>query len=657
MGLVAIRKQNISMEPIPEQSYLCDPRREFCALFKKGDDHFDVQMLQEPCGDDLLCNPDFEYSEELVLNGDFLGSATGWTLGAGWTYGTNNVSHTGGISAMTQTIATTLITGQRYFLSVLVAGLTGGGSVAFQLGGGAPSAPQTTNGLLLIELTAGGFNNDLLIGSASTVTIDDVSLVTIACWHAGLGFTFDTGAARHTPGTSDDLDETIYTGLASGNLIYVKYAITGMSAGTVYVYVDTVLSRTVTQNGTYEDFVLLIGGDATLKFSADSDFDGCITPQQSYKLFSVADLSGNAFLLDINGNLIDSVDVTLNEDRVNLTYGTSSLDEGCYRIGIIDPCGTLSNEDEISQDVPFDNSAVWSLIAVFPGDTIAMTGGELITTRDVANIDSQYTATQNYTFPNGSTLYAYSVTVITGSMTTGGITIAIKLPSSNGSALATAIAVSSNAFANTTYTVNGYISVSNGTSGTFHNKWQLFIDDQVAGNNEVHLLSASVKLASIEDASGNTFLSNCLSVKEDVGDAMLVQGVSDNAHSLGFVFDQNFPYLSLRAMTHFKTPHLPTANGSYLYSSGRKKKTWAQVDKLWNLVYDSLDGSGLDENTHDSLATIMSADHFYIGSGLTNKREYICVEKDIQPNWDKNSGSSLAELEVEVGRIEGVVFK
>ena len=36
---------------------------------------------------------------ELVTNGDFTGNATGWTLGAGWSYDDNNVLHTAGQTA------------------------------------------------------------------------------------------------------------------------------------------------------------------------------------------------------------------------------------------------------------------------------------------------------------------------------------------------------------------------------------------------------------------------------------------------------------------------------------------------------------------------------------------------------------------------------
>lgn len=46
-----------------------------------------------------------QLSSELVTNGTFTGSATGWTLNTGWTYNSNNVSHaTGNTATMTQTL-------------------------------------------------------------------------------------------------------------------------------------------------------------------------------------------------------------------------------------------------------------------------------------------------------------------------------------------------------------------------------------------------------------------------------------------------------------------------------------------------------------------------------------------------------------------------
>ena len=64
---------------------------------------------------------------EILTNPDFTGSATGWTLGAGWSYSANTVVHTpGSTAALSQNF--TSVTGQIYRVQVVV---TAGTPVAF----------------------------------------------------------------------------------------------------------------------------------------------------------------------------------------------------------------------------------------------------------------------------------------------------------------------------------------------------------------------------------------------------------------------------------------------------------------------------------------------------------------------------------------------
>lgn len=115
--------------------------------------------------------------QQLVTNGSFTGSASGWTVGAGWTYGTNNMTTNAG-GNLSQTIA--LIPGATYEISF---DTTGGnnealivrlGSVSnatfFNIG---VSATTTT-----LTLAAGTANSDItFINSGSLVcSFDNVSV-------------------------------------------------------------------------------------------------------------------------------------------------------------------------------------------------------------------------------------------------------------------------------------------------------------------------------------------------------------------------------------------------------------------------------------------------------------------------------------------------
>lgn len=68
---------------------------------------------------------------ENILNGNFTGAATNWTLGAGWAYGTDKVTHTVGTAALQQTGV--LVLGQRYVVRFTVTGTLG--TVTVKVGG------------------------------------------------------------------------------------------------------------------------------------------------------------------------------------------------------------------------------------------------------------------------------------------------------------------------------------------------------------------------------------------------------------------------------------------------------------------------------------------------------------------------------------------
>ena len=62
---------------------------------------------------------------ELVTNGEFTGAATGWTLGANWAYGANNVVHTAGaVEALSQDIS--VVSGTVYVISFAQSAATAG---------------------------------------------------------------------------------------------------------------------------------------------------------------------------------------------------------------------------------------------------------------------------------------------------------------------------------------------------------------------------------------------------------------------------------------------------------------------------------------------------------------------------------------------------
>jgi hypothetical protein len=109
-----------------------------------------------------------------LTNGSFTGSATGWTLTAGWTYGSNAVSHTAGTTTLSSTTLNIIIGGV-YTLTYTISGVSAG-TVTPTLGGVAGTA-RSTNGRFIQAFTA--TTTGTLIFTPTTTfngTIDDVSI-------------------------------------------------------------------------------------------------------------------------------------------------------------------------------------------------------------------------------------------------------------------------------------------------------------------------------------------------------------------------------------------------------------------------------------------------------------------------------------------------
>lgn len=108
---------------------------------------------------------------DVVTNGAFTGAATGWTLGAGWAYGTDNVAATTAATALSQ--AVTLVAGVAYSLTYTTT--CSAGSVQPTLGGTLGTARSTANTFTetITPVTTTGLS---FTGTGFTGTIDTVSV-------------------------------------------------------------------------------------------------------------------------------------------------------------------------------------------------------------------------------------------------------------------------------------------------------------------------------------------------------------------------------------------------------------------------------------------------------------------------------------------------
>lgn len=656
MPLLAIRNQSISMSPIIEEADSSCAPLDHCTLFKTGD-QMRVQMRQTPCADDLMCSGGFDFGSNLLTNPDFTGSAAGWTLGTGWSYSSNTIVHSGAAGSAIQSVSG-LVAGQLYQCTIEVTALGSDLFVSLALG---VSEQITSTGTHVFNLIAGGTGSNLIISNSNafTATVTKCELRLLACWEYTSTWTIDTDndTACHTPGTAGYLRASIYSTLTSSDYLNVTFSIFGMSAGTITVKAGGNQLAVITESGTYSLWGTLGGTDSRLTFEVDGPFDGCISPGVSHRYLSIAEVSTAARLIDSNNDVVTIVDplAEIIEDRIIYYLDTTLLADDCYTLSILDPCGDVDGVTEINSDVPLSTSGSWTIvedIGTGPGVTTTVVSGGKMTQSKAANALGVSAVMNTYLWPTGQQYYVVDIEFTTGTIQSS-TEVALYLP--NGSATIY-YPLKQNVLSNTTYSLNKIVGVLNqnpstiGTAGNIYNKFGIGLYCTDAGGTTNEISSFSIRIKQYDPAN-QPYISNCLSVRANTGNAKLIIGLSDSDRSHGFIFTSNFPQLENRLQLSFTNPHHTNKNGGYNYSNGRKKKTYSANDKAWDLTYHKV-----DENKHDNIQAIMSMDHFYIGE-LTDNEEYYWEDKSYDPDWPKKGNTGLAESTVEVSRIDQGTYK
>jgi hypothetical protein len=135
---------------------------------------------------EYLYHGNITWSERLT-NGTFTGSATGWTLGANWAYGSNKVTHTAGATAVVSQ-SNVITAGIYHYYSFTVSGRTAG-TVTFSGGGGTLSVAVSSN-TTVTGYFLGGTGGHLTITPTTDFdgAIDSLSLIRLS---EDFGFTSD----------------------------------------------------------------------------------------------------------------------------------------------------------------------------------------------------------------------------------------------------------------------------------------------------------------------------------------------------------------------------------------------------------------------------------------------------------------------------------
>ena len=120
-----------------------------------------------------------------VTNGTFTGAATGWTLGAQWSYGTNNVAKVaGGVSTLAQAYSSLVsvpVVGEKYSLELTLSAIAGGSLIPTVAG--VTGQPISTIGTKTQEFVATSAASGITLtptATGMTCTLDDVKLFLVS---------------------------------------------------------------------------------------------------------------------------------------------------------------------------------------------------------------------------------------------------------------------------------------------------------------------------------------------------------------------------------------------------------------------------------------------------------------------------------------------
>jgi len=177
-------------DPIKEVYWISDGIRSYAFSDTGLSEHYTFMTGIMRSGSGLVGYSDSNFPDEtaeILTNGGFTGNANDWTLGTGWAYNSNNVTHTAGNTAdMSQAVGdmvSTPIQGRLHKISVTLSSVTAG-SVSIRLSTVAESASNT------LEASANGTFTKIVRASAVPGlvvtptsafdgTLDDISVVEV----------------------------------------------------------------------------------------------------------------------------------------------------------------------------------------------------------------------------------------------------------------------------------------------------------------------------------------------------------------------------------------------------------------------------------------------------------------------------------------------
>lgn len=290
MPLINIPYQPLGINPTrPTDNFSCD-EREYCIPYLPGDTVYQ-QFRQTPCTASIICDGDFtsinagieiipdvdftDLETELITNGTFTGNATGWTLGTGWAYNSNNIRKTAGVSSSaSQILPSPTITTAIYKVTYAISNRTAG-----------TLTPELTTGVTTYSGAAGSSNATLttyiktflpcstfLLTASSTFDgdIDSVSVKRIAATWSFDGTSLIGWDIEETTGYAMTIGAGIYANCVGCQLLQSGIAKPLTDYNVVIEVEDGTGTVVCNIGGVDSTYILLTGGAQTINLAITS---------------------------------------------------------------------------------------------------------------------------------------------------------------------------------------------------------------------------------------------------------------------------------------------------------------------------------------------------------------------------------------------------
>lgn len=631
------------IEFIPNQPIIFTDNSQSClnndnkayAQMMQPDDMMCVQVKQEPCGYEQMCTI-FDPETNWTTNPDFSGDASGWTLGTGWAYGTDNVIYTGTGSGnkLAQTLSQLMVVGTHYVVTVEVTELTGKIGVYVAA---SQVALLDTIGTYLFYHTARTREDKIWIVEDPYQLFDGTCTIS----------TFDVEQILNCFEWVDNGDIQLGKEMNANSGFQGNANNWTLGSGWVYGS-NKVTIATPGANGTISTVCNILIDQLGYGVEIDSNITAG----------SISVYYGNELLGVISAHV-----PTITFYEVPLGHFI-----GIYNINalVLVPSNTFVGS--ISQATIYDPNLYWTInndgelcksrIDLFPivsNNTPANIGGTAnitfeINNRTLGSITPQWGTTNGLAVNGNGTFSQYINAAANGELifiedsTFDGCIGLISAKEMNLGSSFTIISEDgttdiSDHYNNTTidYPViydNEYIT------------WCIKLSDLTLFDIPVNLPTACYRIMFTDDCASIEYISDTLIhySSTNLPCTRMVIG-SNTGEQFGFNWNDFIMYQRLKVLRI--TPEHKMKGEDYFDSRGEGFNAYIEADKQWVAWFDLL-----DENTHDALSIQLYSNNFSIDTV-----PYFCPIQDIQPLWATNMKRNLAQLKVELRKKVGKLFK